>query len=159
VRTTQNLYARYRISPALPVRRESPRDPSANRVTAAIEALDGMGALVSTTCFTCPDTLTHEGITAYALALLRLRESAVEAELARLVDACDALAVTVSRLIEDRCCASRDKCDALTHFVVHAQAMIQMAVGRRHVYACTLPDVMEPTSRAKRSRMARASAV
>jgi len=36
--------------------------------------------------------------------------------------------VTVSRLIEDRGCACREKCEALTRFVVHAQAMIQMSI-------------------------------
>lgn len=100
----------------------------------ARRALEDMGNIVSDQCFKNPDTLTPEAITVYALALIRLRECASAAGFERLMNACDALAVTVSRLIDDRSCACRDKCEALTRFVVHAQAMIQMSIdsARRH---------------------------
>jgi hypothetical protein len=96
-------------------------------VAAVMDALNDMGNIVSHQCFTHPDTLTQDRITAYALALMRLRECASAAGFERLRNACDALAVTVSRLIDDRSCACREKCEALTRFVVHAQAMIQMS--------------------------------
>lgn len=103
-------------------------------VAAAMDALDEIGEIVSNQCFSHPDALTQERITAYALALMRLRECASAAGFERLMKACDALAVTVSRLIEDRSCACREKCEALTRFVVHAQAMIQMSTesAKRH---------------------------
>lgn len=90
-------------------------------------ALNEMGDIVSRHCMTHPDSLTEERITAYALALLRLRECAHGAKLERLMNACDALAVTVSQLIEDRRCACRQKCEALMRFIGHAEAMIQMS--------------------------------
>jgi hypothetical protein len=96
-------------------------------VASAMQALEALGDLLSAGCFANPATLTHDSITAYALALMRVRECAIDAGLARLADACDALAVTVSRLIDDDTCASQDKCEALTRFVVHAQAMIEHA--------------------------------
>ncbi|OHE62338.1 MAG: hypothetical protein A2X71_06530 [Thiobacillus sp. GWE1_62_9] len=110
-------------------------DTTEDWVAGARRALDDMGKIVSDQCFNNPDTLTHEAITIYALALIRLRECASVAGLERLMNACDALAVTVSRLIDDRSCACRDKCEALTRFVVHAQAMIQMSIdsARRRV--------------------------
>ncbi len=97
-------------------------------VAAAVDALNAMGSIVSHQCVTHPDTLTEEKIAAYALALMRLRECASAAGFERLMNACDALAVTVSRLIEDRSCACREKCEALARFVVHAQAMIRMSI-------------------------------
>jgi len=90
--------------------------------------LNAIGNIVSSQCFTQPDTLTQDRITAYALAPMWLRERASAAAFERLMNACDALAVTVSRLIEDRSCACREKCEALTRFVAHAQAMIEMAI-------------------------------
>lgn len=112
-----------------------------HKVAAAVEALGGIENVVLQEGFDHPDSLTQDGITAYALALLRLRECASAAGLERLTNACDALAVTVSRLIEDRHCASPEKCEALTRFIVHAWAMIQMAVGssKRHAMPLAAP--------------------
>jgi len=132
VHTMQYQNARDRISlTPIYAKRAPEQAPAApaDWVAAAMDALDGIGSVVSSQCFANPDTLTPYGITAYALALMRLRECASAARFERLTDACDALAVTVSRLIEDRSCASREKCEALTRFVAHAQAMIQMAAG------------------------------
>jgi DNA-binding Xre family transcriptional regulator len=139
VRTMQYQNARYRIGLTPVYVKRAPEQAPADWVAAAMDALDGIGSVVSSQCFANPDTLTPYGITAYALALMRLRECASAARFERLTDACDALAVTVSRLIEDRSCASREKCEALTRFVAHAQAMIQMSAdhpasdGSRHV--------------------------
>jgi len=117
------------------MKNEPTLDATEDWVAEARRALDDMGNIVSDQCFKNPDALTHEAITVYALALIRLRECATAAGLERLMNACDALAVTVSRLIDDRSCACRDKCEALTRFVVHAQAMIQMSIdsARRRV--------------------------
>lgn len=114
---------------------ESAHDAIEVWVAGARRALDEMKNIVSDHCFKTPDTLTHEAITIYALALIRLRECASAAGFERLMNACDALAVTVSRLIDDRSCACRDKCEALTRFVVHAEAMIQLSIdsARRRV--------------------------
>jgi hypothetical protein len=108
-------------------------------VAAAIDALDVIEGVVADRCFDHPDALTQDGITAYALALIRLRECAGAAGCERLVNACDALAVTVSRLIEDRNCICRQKWEALTQFVAHAQAMIQMSAGVATQYALPAP--------------------
>jgi hypothetical protein len=104
-------------------------------VAAAVDALNDMGSLVSSQCFSRPESLTQDKIMAYALALVRLRECAGTAGFERLMNACDALAVTVSRLIEDKSCACSGKCAALTQFIVHAQAMIQMSIdsAQRHI--------------------------
>jgi hypothetical protein len=99
-------------------------------VAAAQDALDGIRDVIARLPFDHPDTLTPHGITAYALALMHLRECASAAGFERLSDACDALAVTVSRLIENPACASPGQCAALTCFVAHAQAMIQMSAGQ-----------------------------
>jgi hypothetical protein len=125
----QTLSSKHRIGVATAVcmGKESSLGTPEDLVAAAVDALNDMGNLVSGQCFTHPDTLTQDGITAYALALMRLRECASAAGCVRLVNACDALAVTVSRLIDDRSCACREKCEALTRFVMHAQAMIQMS--------------------------------
>lgn len=99
-------------------------------VTAVMHALEEISDIVSAGCFTHPDNLTQDGITAYALALIRMRECAGMAGMERLMNACDALAVTVSRLIEDRACASHAKCEALTQFVAHARAMILTSASK-----------------------------
>jgi len=106
---------------------EKTQDATESLIASTVNALSDMRNIVSRHCFTDPDTLTQDRITAYALALMRLRECASAAGLERLMNACDALAVTVSRLIEDRNCACREKCAALTRFVMHAEAMIKMA--------------------------------
>jgi hypothetical protein len=103
-----------------------PNDRLAPLVAATREALDELGRVVSTTCFREPDAVTPEGITAYALALIRLRECALAAGLERLKNACDALAVTVAKLIEDRANACREVCESLTRFVVYAEEMLRM---------------------------------
>lgn len=78
---------------------------------------------------------------AYALALMRLRECAGAAGFERLTNACDALAVTVAGLIEDRHCARRDTCETLTRFVSHAQAMIEMSAGVAQRRAMPASDI------------------
>lgn len=141
MRNMQNLRAKHRIvATEAYVEREPGVAASENRVAAAADALNDMGNLVSRQCLTHPDTLTQDRITAYALALMRLRECASAAGLERLTKACDALAVTVSRLIEDKSCACSQKCEALTRFVVHAPAMIQMAVDSTKRRAPPVPD-------------------
>ncbi len=129
MRNMQYLSSKHRIGGVTAACIERAPSPGAPKdlVTAAVAALNDMGNIVSHQCFTHPDTLTEDRITAYALALMRLRECASAAGLERLMNACDALAVTVSRLIEDRSCACREKCEALTRFVVHAEAMIRMS--------------------------------
>ena len=126
-------------------------------VAAAVEALNDMGNIVSHLCLTNPDTLTRNRITAYALALLRLRDCASAAGFERLIKACDALAVTVSRLIEDRSCACRGKCEALTRFVVHAAAMIQMSIDSAKHHALPPPDFRAASDKMRLKRNARVS--
>jgi hypothetical protein len=130
MRTMQYRTAKYRIG----VMTEAGAEPmqclesSAGRIAAVMDALDDIGGVISNQCFSHPEGLTQDAITAYALALIRLRECACAAGLERLTRACDALAVTVARLIEDKSCACHDKCTALTRFVTHAHAMIQLSV-------------------------------
>ncbi|MFO7542228.1 MAG: hypothetical protein R6W97_05360 [Thiobacillus sp.] len=95
-----------------------------NAVTEAKSALEDISKIVAEGCFAHPNKLTQERVMAYALALIRVRECAGRAGMERLMNACDALAVTVSRLIEDRTSASPAKCEALTRFVAHARTMI-----------------------------------
>ncbi len=98
-------------------------------VAAAIHALDEIDGVVSDGRFTHPGHLTQDTILAYALALLRVRVCAGRAKMRRLMNACDALAVTVSRLIEDHTSASQEKCEALRQFVVHAREMIHTSAS------------------------------
>ncbi len=100
-----------------------PKDP----IVATLHALDTIEDIVAKGCLNHPDTLTQDEILAYALALLRLRECAGVARMERLIKACDALAVTVSCLIDDLPSASHAKCEALTRFVTHARDMIQLS--------------------------------
>lgn len=126
-------------------------------VAAAVDALSDMGYIVSHLCLNNPDTLTQDRITAYALALLRLRDCASAAGFERLMKACDALAVTVSRLIEDRSCACRGKCEALTRFVVHAAEMIQMSIDSAKHHALPPPDVHAASDKMRLKRDTRIS--
>lgn len=130
MRTMQNRNAKHSMGVATPFCMDGmPNRGQAgpgNGMAAVMDALGALENVVSIQCVCRPDTLTPDGITAYALALLRLRECASAAGVDRLTNACDALAVTVSRLIEDKNCASSDKCESLTRFVAHARAMIQM---------------------------------
>lgn len=143
MRTTQYLNAKYRVGVATPFC--TMRAPyvgltaSNDLVLAVMDALDGIEDVISNECFSHPDTLTQDGITAYALALLRLRDCAKTAGFERLRNACDALAVTVSRLIENKSCASPEKCEALTRFVAHAWAMTQMYFGTPTHHAIPIP--------------------
>ena len=109
-------------------------DAQEDAVSAALYALEEIGTIVSSGCFAHPDTLTRDGIMDYALALMRVRECAGVAGMERLMDACDALAVTVSRLIDDQTCANDEKCEALTRFVAHAQAIIERSAGTHAVH-------------------------
>lgn len=126
------------IAGALPSR-EPVLAASDERVEAAMRAVSDMGSIVASQCFSSPASLTQERITAYALALIRLRECASMAGLERLTKACDALAVTVSRLIDDHGNACHQKCEALKRFVVHAREMIEMSIGRPRGAVLPLP--------------------
>lgn len=101
--------------------------PSRDAIKATLHALKEIDDIVSVGCFTHPDNLSQDEILAYALALLRVRECAGMAGKDRLMKACDALAVSVSALIDDPASASQAKCEALTRFVVHARDMILMS--------------------------------
>ncbi|MDP1929186.1 MAG: hypothetical protein Q8K62_11835 [Thiobacillus sp.] len=129
MRTTQYLTAKHRINVITPAGAGPVQclETSAERVASVMDALDDVGSLISNRCFSHPDALTQDNITAYALALMRLRECACAAGLGRLTKACDALAVTVARLIDDKNCACHNKCEALTRFVTHAHAMLQLS--------------------------------
>jgi hypothetical protein len=160
MRNRQYLNAKHRIDVATAVwleRKPGLAEPE-DLVEAAVAALNDIGNIASNLCFTDPDTLTQDRITAYALALIRLRECASAAGLERLMDACDALAVTVSRLIEDRRCACRKKCEALKRFVVHAQAMIHMSTDSAKRHALPISDIGTAFSRVIIERNARVSA-
>ncbi len=135
MRTMQILNSKHRIgvSTAVCLGWEAGPGASADLVAAAVDALNDMGNIVSQQCFANPEALSQGKITAYALALIRLRECAGAAGFERLMKACDALAVTVSLLIEDRSRACSGKCASLTRFVAHAQVMIQMSIdGAKH---------------------------
>ncbi len=111
-------------------------------VTAVMHALEKISDIVSDGCFYDPNNLTQDEILAYALALIRVRECAGMAAMDRLMNACDALAVTVSRLIEDRASASHAKCEALTQFVTHAREMILASANPTAVFS-SLPRVRQ----------------
>ncbi|MGE5320169.1 MAG: hypothetical protein ACM3KD_08310 [Hyphomicrobiaceae bacterium] len=148
MRNRQDLTSKHRrgIATAVCMEQEPRLGAPEDLVAAAVEALNDIGNIVSHQCFTNPQTMTQDRITAYALALMRLRERASAAGLGRLMNACDALAVTVSHLIEDRGRACREKCATLTRFVVHAEAMIQMATDSART-ALPIPDIRTPSHR------------
>lgn len=130
----QNLNARHRVSVSVSAFLE--RSPAFDQVSrdnwvrTAQKALGEIKRVVSSSGFLHPTSLTQDDIMRYALALLSLRECASEAGLERLANACDALAVTVSQLLEDRNSATQSKCDALRLFVAHAETMINDSNGR-----------------------------
>jgi len=159
MRNMQYLSSKHRIGVASAACMERVPNPDAPEqlVAAAVDALNDMGNIVSHQCFTHPDTMTEDRITAYALALMRLRECASAAGFERLMNACDALAVTVSRLIEDRRCACREKCETLTRFVVHAEAMIRMSTGGAKRHARLITDIRSASDGASGERTVRAS--
>ena len=116
-----------------------PPHSSRNSVTSTLDALKKIEVIVSDGCLNHPDTLTQDDILAYALALLQLRVCAGIARMERLMNACDALAVTVSTLIDDRANASPTKCEALSRFVVHARDMILMSENESA--ECVIPPL------------------
>lgn len=137
----QSLISKHRMGrPAALSDGQSPADAQTALVAATVEALNELESIISRPGFDHPETLTRDRITTYALALMRLRECAGLAGLERLKNACDALAVTVARLIEDRGAACRDHCEALTRFVRHAEAMIRMATERNRHHTRPLPE-------------------
>lgn len=101
----------------------APAQPAPD-AAAVYQALDRLARTVASPAFARPGSLTWDDITDYALALIRLRECACAAGFARLTQACDAIAVTVSRLIDDKRCDGHDKLQSLKRFVSHARAMI-----------------------------------
>ena len=132
-------------------------DTPEDLIAATVSVLNDMRNIVSHQSFTHPDTLTEDSITTYALALMRLRECASAAGLERLMNACDALAVTVSQLIKDRSCVCRKKCEALTRFVVHADAMIRISTDSAKRHAVPLPDIRTASDKVSVERYARIS--
>jgi len=123
-----------------PGRKPEP-DASEDRAVAGVyDALAALSRIVSGPCFSHPDALTQDAITDYALTLIRLRECACAAGFERLSNACDAIAVTVSRLIDDRHDACLENCAALTRFVVHAQAMIPATANSARPYSLSIPE-------------------
>lgn len=157
MRNMQHLSSKHRIgiAPAACMGRAPEVAAPEDSAAAAMAALNDIGDIVPNQRFTHPDMWTQDRITAYALALMRLRECASVAGYERLMNACDALAVTVSRLIEDRSCACREKCEMLARFVVHARAMIQMSTGsaKRHV-----PDIRTASDRVSLAQHSRLDA-
>lgn len=143
--TMQFLTSRYRISGLLPDGAEPAqcRETPEERMAAVTDALEQIDELTTDQCFSHPGGLTEDSITAYALALMQLRECACAAGLGRLTKACDALAVTVARLIEDKNCTCSRQCEALTRFVAHARAMLQM--GAETIRPHTLPLTLAGT--------------
>jgi hypothetical protein len=125
MRNKQVLMSKHRMNFTSPTI-QPPTDKIAALIAATRDALDELVSVVSHTCFNAPDALTPERITAYALALIRLRDCACTAGLERLMNACDAIAVTVAQLIEDHGNACREVCVTLTRFVVHAEDMLRL---------------------------------
>lgn len=140
MRTLQALYARYR-HPTGTFASDRPAIVSAVARRAVREALAGLE-----TALTAPDAsgpnplLTQDGVNAYALALMRLRECAGAAGCRRLSAACDALSVTVSRLIENRANVRRDQYEALARFAAHAREMIELEAAEATPSVCEVAD-------------------
>lgn len=133
MRNLQQLSTRHPHNATLAGYVESASNPRA--AEALMSTLNEMESLVAPQDFSQPDALTQDRITAYALALMCLREHASAAGLDRLTRACDALAVTVARLIEDRSRACRNQCESLKRFVAHAQAMVRMTTDAAKPHA------------------------
>jgi hypothetical protein len=114
---------------------------SENRAVAGVhDALAALARTVADSGFAHPAALTQDAITDYALTLIRLRECACAAGFELLTNACDAIAVTVSRLIDDPRSASLEKCTALKRFVVHAQAMIPAPASSTRPHYLSIPE-------------------
>jgi hypothetical protein len=120
----QALYARHRQPVVTQMRMPEPApEATCLAVESALAALETVAARPA---FARPEGLTQDAVLAYALALMQLRDSAYATGRTRLTQACDALSVTVARLI-DHCASARcDQCAALTRFVAHARAMLLM---------------------------------
>lgn len=149
MRTTQSLYARYRPPSGAfaPVHPQSSPERDWETMRAALTEME---AMVARSSFADSGIPGQEEILGYALALMRLRESASAVGCARLADACDALAVTVARLIDRRGPGHRDPCAALRHFASHARAMVELeAAGKAPRDACRLPRSGSDTGAAR----------
>ena len=157
MRNMQYMTSKHRNGIAAVACLEQRPDTPENLIAVVEDTLSDMENIVSNRCIKDPETLAEDRITAYALALVRLRECASAAGFERLVKACDALAVTVSRLIEDKGSACREKCEALTRFVVHAKAMIQMSLERTKYCALPAAETATPPERRRTERRLRAS--
>lgn len=134
----------------------APPNAPATDAAAVHAALARLARIAAGPGFARPETLTWDGITDYALALIGLRECACAAGFQRLTQACDALAVTVSRLIDDRHCACQDKLLSLKRFVSHARAMLPApACPPAHPYVARPHTVRRahPAPRPARSRL------
>ncbi len=126
MRTTQSLYARYRLPlGALPSARSG--SFTENDRAAVRQALAALEAITAHPAF-ARGAPSQDEILGYALALMQLRECASAAGCERLANACDALAVTVARALENRDPVRCAPGVALTHFIAHARAMIAMEV-------------------------------
>lgn len=126
----QSQFPWHRPIPPVVAGQPHPARPEA-RFAATEASLDALSMIVSGPCQRHTGPLSHEHVMAYALGLMRLRACAAAAGLQRLTKACDALAVTVSRLIDDPSPPCDTHCETLTRFVRHARAMLQLARSRR----------------------------
>lgn len=121
----QALYARHRHPSGAVVRLGSEVEPEACLTVEA--ALASLAEIAGRPAFSPPASPGQEDVLAYALALMHLRESSHAAGRARLTLACDALSVTVARLL-DRCGREHcEQCAVLKRFVAHAQAMLHLS--------------------------------
>lgn len=121
---TQALYARHRHPSGALVRLVGGVQPEACLTVEA--ALASLAAIAERPSFDLAGAPGEGDVLAYALALMRLRESAHAAGRTRLMLACDALSVTVARLLERCNQAHCEQCAALRRFIVHAQAMLHL---------------------------------
>ena len=132
---TQALYARHRHPAGAFVRVGGRVQPDACLTVEA--ALASLAEVAARPAFSQSSLPLQDDVLAYALALMHLRDSAHAAGRVRLTLACDALSVTVARLL-DRCTQARcEPCAALTLFIAHAQAMLHLpadhsALSRAH---------------------------
>ncbi|MDP3123392.1 MAG: hypothetical protein Q8M46_02190, partial [Thiobacillus sp.] len=76
MRSMQYLNSKHRIGIASALRKHGPDTPEDRPAANVHEALDRLARIVADPCYTDPDGLTQDRITAYALALIRLRECA-----------------------------------------------------------------------------------
>ncbi|MFN3751463.1 MAG: hypothetical protein ACK4SR_08820 [Thiobacillus sp.] len=110
-------------APPAPIGDNAPEVPEKG-LAAVHGALERLARAVARPEFARPEAVTWDGIVDYALALMRVRDCAAAAGFERLTQACDALALTVSRLIDERRCTSADTLLTLKRFVAHARAML-----------------------------------